>query len=41
LVRKSVTEEGVTMRIEARDDEAMARIKALLAETLPEVKDKL
>ena len=41
LVRKSVTEEGVTMRIEARDEAAMARIKALLAQTLPEVKDKL
>ncbi len=41
LVRKSVTEEGVTMRIEAKDEDAMARIKALLAETLPEVKEKL
>lgn len=41
LVRKSVTEEGVTMRIEANDEAAMARIKNLLAETLPEVKDNL
>ena len=41
LVRKSVTEEGVTMRIEANDQDAMDRIKKLLAETLPEVKDKL
>ena len=41
LVRKSVTEEGITMRIEAADENAMVEIKALLSEVLPEVKDKL
>lgn len=41
IVRKSVTEQGVTIRIEARDEACMASIKALLSDTLPEIKDNL
>ena len=37
LMRKSVTEEGVTVRIEAGDPEAMAGIKTWLLEALPEL----
>lgn len=36
LVRKSVTEEAVTFRIEAKDEAVMARIKKLLYEKIPE-----
>lgn len=41
LIRKSVTEEGITLRVEADDQIAMDRIKNLLADTLPEVREKL
>ncbi len=41
LVRKSVTEAGVTVRIEADSDAAMQRIKRLLLTVLPEVRDYL
>ena len=41
LVRKSVTEEGMTIRIEADNEAAMARIKGILVRTLPEVKEKV
>jgi len=36
LVRKSVTEEAVTLRIEAKDEAVMRRIKKLLYEKIPE-----
>lgn len=36
LIRKSVTEEGITIRIEAKDDSHMSLIKAWLADVLPE-----
>jgi phosphomannomutase/phosphoglucomutase len=41
LVRKSVTEEGVTIRCEAKNEEAMTWIKSLLTDTLPELKGKI
>lgn len=41
LVRKSVTEESITLRIEADNQAAMDRIKSMLAETLPEICTKL
>lgn len=37
LVRKSVTEEAVTLRIEARSQSAMDRIKELVREQVPEL----
>lgn len=37
LIRKSVTEEGVTLRIEAQDENSMQRIKGWITEILPEV----
>lgn len=37
LVRKSVTEEGMTIRMEARDDSALKEIKGILLKVLPEL----
>lgn len=37
LVRKSVTEEAVTMRIEADDQSALDRIRRLVSQTIPEL----
>jgi phosphomannomutase/phosphoglucomutase len=39
LVRKSVTEEAVTIRFEGEDGEAMERIGRMLLEKLPELKE--
>ena len=41
LVRKSVTEEGITIRIEADDRAAMDRIRELLVQTLPQTREKI
>ncbi len=38
LIRKSVTEEGITIRIEAEDDDHMRMIKKWITEVLPETK---
>lgn len=38
LVRKSVTEEGMTVRIEAKDSDALSEIKAILLGVLPQLK---
>ena len=40
LVRKSVTEEGITIRIEADDEQHMQKIIQLLIETAPELKNR-
>lgn len=37
LVRKSVTEQAMTVRIEAQDEQAMEKIKSILIETAPEL----
>jgi len=37
LVRKSVTEEAVTMRIEAENQKALDRIRTLVSQTVPEL----
>lgn len=41
LVRKSVTEESVTIRIEADSGDSMKKIKSMLAEVLPEYRECL
>jgi phosphomannomutase/phosphoglucomutase len=37
LIRKSVTEEGITLRIEARSEEALQTIKDWVVHVLPEL----
>ncbi|HHW00496.1 MAG TPA: hypothetical protein GXX36_13185 [Clostridiaceae bacterium] len=41
LVRKSVTEEGITIRIEAKNEENMNKIKSLILEVLTEIPEEL
>jgi phosphomannomutase/phosphoglucomutase len=37
LIRKSVTEEGITLRIEARDEDSLKKIKDWITRVLPEL----
>jgi len=41
LMRKSVTEEGITLRIEAKNEENMQKIKSWILEILPEIPEEL
>lgn len=41
LLRKSVTEQAMTFRIEASDKEALGRIKEVVEKAVPEIKEAL